>query len=907
MHRWFGFHRDLGLQLLALYLLLIIPFLITLWVFDGLIGLRIREDVQASDLSLAQSISQEVDLAISKALATVKGLANYPEVVQSDRAGMQEVFEVVINTSPDINLVYRLDAQGMMIYHYPTGPTSTVGDDFSFRAYFQQALQRADPLVSEGRISPTTNQAVATAVMPIRSAEGEFLGLVGANIRLESLSQTLTAVISEHQTEEGLQLIILDSVDQIIAFPDASYLLRPAREIIPENYLVSFDSASHSQILKSLEGEERLYTHAPVSDINWQVIVSRPTSAAFATQIILRRIVLVAAATFLLIGLFFWGTLTLRVIRPIERLAPISEAIGLNQPISQEDQKHLLSESQRSDQIGHLIRSIVRMKDSIAERMKEQATLLETSTAVVSTLDPESVLSNILEQMGRLLSIKMYAVISLDEAKGIFRIRAGRGLSNQFIEQLSIQPTEPDAVTIRALHAKEPIQVSDTETDPSYRMRRQRARIEGYRAILAVPLNTQHAPPTALLVFHPTPHVFTHNEIQLLTSFANHAAMAIENAMLYERSDMRLREQTHRLEALVQSLHDGLILSDLRGTVIYANRRVGELADLSTKSLTGMQVEQILARIIAKTSEKSKRKNVLQKLLKDDEVGTVEISQNDSDWTTYLRLEVFNVNDEEGTPIGRGIFFHDITADRELDRMRSSLISTVSHELRTPLAAIKGYASTMLAEDVEWDRASQQEFLTIISDESDRLTNLVNNLLDLSRIEVGSLKLSYQECEIKETVNRAAKQAHLRVANVLEIDIQSRLPKLYADPPRLESILRNLIENSVKYAGETAHIRVEVCRQEDDFLFRVIDDGPGIPEAETQHIFESFYRVDDSLARLTSGAGLGLAICQGLVRAHGGRIWTEPGHSGACIAFTIPIKKASAPHNRKSSRKTVRP
>ena len=172
------------------------------------------------------------------------------------------------------------------------------------------------------------------------------------------------------------------------------------------------------------------------------------------------------------------------------------------------------------------------MKNSIAERMREQATLLETSTAVVSSLDPETVLNRILEQMGRLLQLKMYAVIALDNENGNFRIRASRGLSRQFTEQLSIQPTEPDSVTMRALHAKEPIQVNDTETDPSYKFRKERARIEGYRAILAVPLNTQHAPPTALLVFYPTPHIFTHNEIQLLTSFANHAAMAIENAML---------------------------------------------------------------------------------------------------------------------------------------------------------------------------------------------------------------------------------------------------------------------------------------------------------------------------------------------------------------------------------------
>lgn len=907
MRRWFDIRRDLGLQLFALYLLLIIPFLIMLLVFDRLISVRIREDVQAGDLALARSISQEVDLAISTALSIVQGLADYPEVLQSDPEGMEEVFKLIINTSPDVNLVYRLNTQGIMVYHYPTGPGSTLGDDFSFREYFQQAVRSDQPLVSEGRISPTTDQAVATAVMPLRSSDGKFLGLVGANIRLENLSETLTAVITEHQTEDGLQLVILDSADQIIAYTDPALLLQKADDIIPRDYLAGFGGASHSQIILSPSGEERLYTHAPISNIKWEVIVSRPTAAAFATQIILRRIVQVAAVTFLLIGLFFWGTLTLRVIRPIERLAPISESIGLNQPISQEEHQQLLSASQRSDQIGHLLRSIIRMKDSIAERMKEQATLLETSTAVVSTLDPETVLNRILEQMGRLLSIKMYAVIALDKENGVFRIRASRGLSRRFTEQLAIQPTEPDSVTMRALYVREPIQVSDTETDPSYAIRKHRARAEGYRAILSVPLNTQFAPPTALLVFYPTPHVFAQNEIQLLTSFANHAAMAIENAMLYERSDMRLREQTHRLEALVQSLHDGLILNDLGGNVIYANKRVGELAGLPMKSLTGMHVDQILARIIARTSEKASRKHDFQKILSKAGERFVEISQDQQDRTVHLRLEVFNVNAEEGSPIGRGIFFHDITADRELDRMKSSLVSTVSHELRTPLAAIKGYVSTMLADDVEWDRTSQHEFLTIISDESDRLTNLVNNLLDLSRIEAGSLKLTWEKCDLRETVERAAKQARLTPENSFEVQVQVRLPKLYADPPRLESILRNLIENALKYGGESVKIRVEVCTQEQEYLFRVIDNGPGIPESEREHIFESFYRVDDSLARLTSGAGLGLAICQGLVKAHGGKIWAEPRDVGACIAFTIPAKNGSSAKSVKNHKRIKKP
>jgi K+-sensing histidine kinase KdpD len=252
-------------------------------------------------------------------------------------------------------------------------------------------------------------------------------------------------------------------------------------------------------------------------------------------------------------------------------------------------------------------------------------------------------------------------------------------------------------------------------------------------------------------------------------------------------------------------------------------------------------------------------------------------------------LDTFDVTDTKNIPIGRGLILHDVTADYELDRMKSSLVSTVSHELRTPLAAIKGYATTLLADDVEWDRESQREFLTIISDETDRLSSLVNNLLDLSRIEAGSLMLSKDECNLKEIIQRAASQAQLKPGNKLEVQIEANMPKLFADQPRLETVLRNLIENSVKYAGERATIHIDIKSQNENIIFRVSDDGPGIPEEESQRIFESYYQVNAGLARISGGAGLGLAICQGLIRAHGGEIWVENQKRGACIVFSIPL------------------
>ena len=889
MQRWFRFHRNLGLQLLVLYLLLIIPFLIVLWVFDSLIGEGIRNDVAANDLSLARAIAQETDLSISNALAAVDALAKYPDVIAADVEAMDELFSVFLAARPDVNLVYRLDSDGIMLYHYPVGPGSTLGTDFSYRDYYQSALTSTQPLISKGRISPTTEQAVATAVMSIWSADGRFLGLVGTNIKLESLSKTLSEIVSEHQATEGLQLAILDSSAQIIAYPDPELLLHPASDLIPDIYERVLAGESGTITTTDHNEEERLYTYAPIPEIGWGVIISRPTATAFATQIFLRRVVIIAAATFVLIGLFFWRTLNLRVIIPIERLAPTSEAIGLNKPIQPEDREILETQAGRRDQVGHLTRSILKMEELIADRIKEQSTLLETSSAVVSSLDLRIVLDRILDQASRLLDVRMSAIIALDEQGGVFRIRASRGLSSQFAEQLTIQPSEPSSVTMRALHAREPIQVSDTETDPSYKSMRPRSRAEGFRAILAVPLNTQYAPPTALLVFYPKPHKFSHNEIQLLSNFANQATMAIENAVLYERSDMRLQEQTRRLEALIQSLQDGLILSSLSGAVVYANRRVGELADLTPEELSGAPIDRVLSRIIDNAPESESIREAVFKLLERKSDRRVELTLLVLGRTVQVRLDTFDVTDVRGIPIGRGLILHDITADHELDRMKSSLVSTVSHELRTPLAAIKGYASTLLADDVEWDKDSQREFLSIISDESDRLTSLVNNLLDLSRIEAGSLMLSRDKCNLEEIIQRAARQAQLQSGNRLEIQIDAKLPALHADRPRLETVIRNLIENSVKYGGENATIRVDVSKQGEQIVFRVSDDGPGIPSDESQRIFESFYQVNASLERISSGAGLGLAICQGLVRAHGGEIWVEKQKQGACIAFSIPL------------------
>ena len=890
----FSIRKDLGLQLLALYLLFVGPVVLASLAFDRLASQRLESDVKSTDLALARAIAQETNTSMDYALRSVRELATYPAVINADVTGMETLFRNLMSARPDVNLVYRLDSKGIMLFHYPVGPGTTVGIDFSFRDYYQKALTERQPLISKGRISPTTKQPVATAVMPIWDSEDNFQGLVATNINLQTLSDTLASIVTEHNPEDQIAILIIDGEGQVIAHHDPGFPL--TKEKFRQSVVLSSVLSGHSDSLIAQDDnhEEILYSYVPVPRAGWGVIVSRPTVAAFATPQAFHKGVLIVVGVFLGIGLFFWLALSMSVIRPLERLATFSTTIGLEEDLPSKHRQMLQKMAERPDQMGHLIRSLTRMEQTIQDRLNELSTLLKTSAAVVSSLDSKTVLERILEQVEYLLDVEKCAIVALDEKQGVFRAQASRGLSQRYTEQISIDPNEPQSVTMRAIRTGEPVQISDTEKDPTYTVMRLRGQSEGYRSVLGVPLNTQHAPPSALLVYKPTPHVFTQGEINLLTSFANHAAMAIENAALYTRSDMRLKEQTRRLEALIQSMQDGLILEDLAGQVLYTNRRISELTDLTSEELSGAPVNKLMERLLARVNldadEKEKLRQALDASANGSDRGRVEFSIRNERSQRFYRLQMFDVTDSNGMPIGRGRILRDVTASKEVDRMKSSLISTVSHELRTPLAAIKGYTTTLLADDVEWAPKTQQEFLNIISAETDRLSDLVNDLLDMSKIETGNLTVTKEECQLEELILNASNHSQPPPGERLILNLPPDLPPCHVDPRRIEVVLRNLIENASKYAEDGSSIIVSAATRAGNLVIYVEDDGPGIPPEHHEKVFESFFRGENGLSRSTPGAGIGLTISQGFVRAHGGDIWLEPRSQGTCIAFSIPLR-----------------
>lgn len=227
----------------------------------------------------------------------------------------------------------------------------------------------------------------------------------------------------------------------------------------------------------------------------------------------------------------------------------------------------------------------------------------------------------------------------------------------------------------------------------------------------------------------------------------------------------------------------------------------------------------------------------------------------------------------------------------EANRLKLKFLAMISHELRTPLTSIKGFATTLLADDVTWDPHSQRDFIETISQEADKLTDLIEHLLDLSRLESGTLRIIPEEQPLNAIVNTAMAQLRtLTVEHDLVIAIPDDLPPVKGDPQRVAQVLTNLVSNAARYSPGGTRITISARAQTGEVQVDVADQGPGIPPQERARVFEAFHQVQASgESERAKGVGLGLAICKGLVELQGGRIWIQdqPG-PGTTISFTLP-------------------
>jgi len=227
----------------------------------------------------------------------------------------------------------------------------------------------------------------------------------------------------------------------------------------------------------------------------------------------------------------------------------------------------------------------------------------------------------------------------------------------------------------------------------------------------------------------------------------------------------------------------------------------------------------------------------------------------------------------------------------ELDKLKDSLLSTVSHELRTPLAIIKGYSTMLVDYDRRLKSVEKRGCLQSIDRATDRLTELVDHLLDMSRLEAGLLRLDKQPTAISKLMEQTVAEAKLRApSREIALKLTKRLPMMDIDARRIRQVLDNIIDNAIKYSEEGTRVVIQTRQMESELQVSVADQGIGIPAADLERVFDRMYRIEQRLTPETGGVGLGLAICRGLVEAHGGRIWVESKLGrGSTFCFTLPL------------------
>lgn len=392
-----------------------------------------------------------------------------------------------------------------------------------------------------------------------------------------------------------------------------------------------------------------------------------------------------------------------------------------------------------------------------------------------------------------------------------------------------------------------------------------------------------------ILVFRSYKVNFTLYDRNMLKAFTEQASIAVRNAFLYNENIA----EKNRMEAVINSTADGI-------AVISVAHRIEKVNPALLRMLGGIEEE-----ILGMNHKDYFRFSSIESGMELDEAEAGGWPFNsESKLTIDGDLISFNggeaqpvsitytpVMDENHHLVNIIALVRDIRKFREADNLKNTFISTISHELKTPVAIIKGYASTLNLDDADWDPAIIRDSLSVIEEEADRLTAMINNLLDASRITSGALKLRKSYFDLPELCGHVAARLQKQHPNhTVVCDFPKDFPLVYADDERIEQVVTNLLSNAIKYAPN-GEIRIQGRTDEKTFSVSVMDEGPGMSSDDLQHVFERFFRASKT-ANTAKGTGLGLFLCDAIIKAHNGKIYAEQrkDRSGTVFTFILPLE-----------------
>jgi PAS domain S-box-containing protein len=515
-------------------------------------------------------------------------------------------------------------------------------------------------------------------------------------------------------------------------------------------------------------------------------------------------------------------------------------------------------------------------------QLRQRDYLLQISRAMTSRLDLPSLLELTIRSAVELLRGQM-GLIVLRNRDGVLRVQASYGLPPSLVR--FFQPLWADLPGVGEL--RDPVSVWRI---PDLQMRLGMVATAAGLAlsqVVALPLVIQDSLLGAIYIFRIGGGAFSAGDRALLAAFADQAAIAVRNAELYQQAS----DERRALSAIIDNSADGVMIVDGAGRVQVFNRALAHMTGWDPDQAIGRPASEVLILndrqgqpITLPTSPPRRASAAEARIYVEGDV----VRRGGPPLTVGVTATPFY--DEEGSLVQVILNVVDITRFRQAEELKSTFVSVVSHELKTPVALIKGYAETLSREDAHWDQDTMRDSLSVITEEADRLTHLIDSLLEASRIQAGGLKLEPTDVHLGRLAEKVVEGLRTQTSShTFELDFPPDLPPVWGDPERLREVLSNLVSNAVKYSPNGGMVWIGGRADQTGVTVYVADQGIGIPPEEQTRIFDRFHRVESGLHRRTEGTGLGLYLVKAIVEAHGGRVWVEsaPGR-GSIFMFTLP-------------------
>ena len=520
-------------------------------------------------------------------------------------------------------------------------------------------------------------------------------------------------------------------------------------------------------------------------------------------------------------------------------------------------------------------------------REREATKLYEVTRSLAASLDAERLLDAIATKAVDLLGADASAIYLWDDSRGGLLFRRGLHLDAGPARGVPVRPGA--GVAGRAFARRQAVWSRDRLAEETLEGSAAPLAAGTPRAGLAVPIESRGEALGVLAAHFAEPHDWTAKEVQLLSTLADQAAIAIDNARHYEEAHMR---QT-RLAQILDSTSDGIILVSKNGSVEAVNRRAGEMFGFAPALALGLEFSELMARYRTAIPDYDATWAALSALTDHPD----REAQGDFELRPAGRILHWvaqPTHTASGAIVGFTLTFHDVTHEREVSQMKSDFVSFVTHQLRTPLAGIKWMLELAAQEPAV--PAEAGSYIQDARDAAQRLITLVNDLLDVSRLEQGRLAVTPRPVRLDE-VTRSVLEETAGLArdkdHQVAVFAAADLPGVVTDPQLLRQVILNLVGNAIKYTPPGGEIAIRMGLDDGAARWEIRDSGIGIPRQNQARLFEKFFRADNVGAVETEGTGLGLYLVRLIIERCGGRVWCESEEGkGSTFVFTLPLEDA---------------